>query len=239
MEENKLFSQLIKNEVYAKVDSSVSITGSAFIGGNTYFNSCNWKWIYTSNKVTINNIDYIFEDSDITGYDYMVKDVDLSNITSLVLNNLTWFIGTYKEVNTDFVNHLSNSEREKLPMIWLSFNPAPKSRQNHDPLSYIGETHTFTMFFCASANFQYFRTEDHLDTRVAALNSYVDAFIEAIKSNKSVFYTDEVFETEKYYYPKFGKIEDSQKKTGETIIDSQLSAIELNISVQALKKCEC
>lgn len=230
------FDKLVKEQIYQKIDRNIYNYKFDFINGFTYFKACDWKWMGIVDILYLDNgteeVAVTLEASDLPNWDYMIE-VNFPVVKSLKLQNLHWFTGTFKEANADFATR-DNDERNKLPMMWLSFTPTPKTIEK-DNLSVVGYEHTLTIFFCASAYFTDFLTENHMRTRIDYLSKYVDSFVSAIEKNKKYFQSDNGVENTRYYYPKFGNL----GANGGTIIDSQLSAIELKLTLKEKRSCEC
>lgn len=227
------FDTRLKQEVFNKIDLTINDVTYFFDGQDTHVKAKCWKWVGLTNILVFDGIPYDIVKSTNSLFDFMVLGVDLSLTVDLTVKNFTWFTGTYRETNTDFTN-MGNDERDKLPMIWLSFTPVPSSK-SADALSPIGYTHSFSMYFCASAYFRDFTTENHMRTRVDNLEIYVQEFIKTI--NQSYFYgSDDGVSHTIYRFPKFGNFNSDSSKS---IIDSQLSAIELSLELQEKKECYC
>lgn len=225
-----MFDNLLHTEVFDKVDLTLDVKVS-YLNSNSYLTSNYWGWMLLTGIVVVAGTEYTTVASDDSSYDYMIVGEDLSLETDFNLKNFHWFTGTYKETNTDF-SFQSNDERDKLPMVWLSFTPTPESTAQPDlsPISFIDK---FSMFFCASADFREFTTENHMRTRVDLIDIYISAFLDAIKKS-DCYQTVDGIDENKSYYPKFG---DFGSGDATSIIDSQLSAIEVRFTLKENKNC--
>ena len=227
------FDQKLKTEIFDKMDRRVKNIEVYFDGQDTYFRGECWKWLPLTMTLELNGALQMVDPSDLPSWDYMIAGEDWSHVTEIKLKQFTWFTGTYRETNTDFTS-MGNDESSKLPMVWLSFTPIPTSRLA-DVLSPIGYTHSFSMFFCASAYFREFTTENHMRTRVDNLEMYVHEFIKTIEHSQW-YETGSGLNHSILRYPKFGTFSGSNSTS---ILDSQLSAIELSLELPELKDCYC
>lgn len=226
--------ELIEKEVYNKVNRVVKVSSSITERGDTYINSCDFKWLEIVREVEIDGVSYRVEESTVEGYPYKVVNYE-GEIKEIKLKNFYLYEGTPTDV-TQVFQQKSNRTREKLPMMWLSFSPVPSIRSEYGTLEPYPHSLSFTLYFAGLTDYMKRRTRQHMSMVVSYLDEYVEAVVKAIEGNRAVF--SQEFSVDKRPFPIFGRL-DREGFTQNVLDDTNMSAIEVEIDVRTSQKCKC
>lgn len=243
----KNIDDIIHDEIHAKINTSIvveSITSPVLISGEWFqdVTFCNDKWLLLLDEFKNPNITFEITEKLPNGVYKVILPFESDGFTPIEIKrheefkiaNFFYFRGTQRGTNEEWVN-FSNDERDKLPMTWLSYSPRIRQSFKSDT-SQIEREADLRIFFAHGADFANDLTKDHINKNIIPLNQMVHAFIEAIKDNSCVFFSNEL-EYTTYEFPKFGI--DAGMGSIANILDSNLSAVELRLTLPINKGSHC
>jgi hypothetical protein len=227
-----VINDFVHSEIVNKINLKLKVS-SFLVGTDLYLNSCNWKWMQLTNKLNIDGIVYVVNESDNLAFDFMVNDfVGTTGVFKLL--NFHFYEGTAMDVTTVFQS-ISNIATEKLPMCWLAFNPLPIITRTNDKTQSHKIGIDCTVYLAGLTDYGTRRTKEHMSEVVKYLSFYSYAIESAMDWNPSI--GDEFTINEKQL-PIFGSL----GKGGfvQNILDeTNLSAIEMKMSFKTDKICYC
>jgi hypothetical protein len=228
-----VINNFIQTEIVEKIDLTLNVTYE-IIGATLYLNSCNWKWMQLTNKITIDGTVYEVVESDNIDYTYMVNDFEEDNVTKVSVLNFHFYEGTAIDVTTVFQT-ISNIATEKLPMVWLSFNPLPLIYTSSDRMLQYPTSIDCTVYLAGLTDYGIRHTKEHMSEVVNYLSYYVEEIDKVLDLNPVI---SQEYSVRQRQLPIFGSL----GKGGfiENVLDeTNLSAIELKLNFDTEKKCYC
>lgn len=230
--------QLIEENILNNIDTSINIDSfylnTSGIETILYLKSCNWKWIGIVRSIEINGVYWFWEKSDLSSYDYMVRNYQGTDPQQMKLKNFHMYEGTPIDV-TQVFEEIDNRTWEKLPMMWLSFYPLPVISGTIGGVETFPIDLSFTLYFAAETDYLNRHTKNHMREVISFIDSYVDEVLIVVEQNG--IFRDE-FTFKKRPLPIFGRLDREGFK--ENILDeTNLSAIELELNVSTYIQCKC
>lgn len=237
---------IVEQDIINKMDVSVKITSATLINDSYKITLCNQKYARIMSKLFQETIDVngdavtveweIALDSFDEDGSFLVTNSDpfytLKSGDVLRLPLPHYFRGTPLAVNGEW-RAFSPFEWDKLPMVWLA---QPTDEEWHSDENVLERTADITLFFLASANFRDDFTKDLRVKQVVPLMSMANLAIDHVK-NAPAFGKGLSYNTRDF--SKFGR--ETEKGIERNIIDSDLSAVRLRMSLPIYKNnsCDC
>lgn len=227
-------NELVKKEIYNKIDTSIKVSSSLIVGNDTHVNSCNFKWLELVKEVVIGGEKYKVKSSSIEGYSYVIVGYT-GVLNDIKLKNFYFYEGTAIDV-TQVFSQKTNFTWGKLPMMWLSFNPLPRITTENGTVNPYPRSIRLVIYLAGETDYANRHTEEHMQEVVAYLSEYSEAISKAIESNRAVFAQE--FTCTEMQMPIFGRL--GSDGFVENILDkTNMSAIEIELDVRTSIKCKC
>lgn len=224
---------IVEQEIVDKMNRNVTV--KSFVG-NT-LTVCTFKWARVGSIVE----DAFDNTYQITSVDYDNNLLEISPLgmysfsgTNLILNKPSFFVGTPLSTNREW-SQFDIDQRKKVPFVWMVEPTRERFKDLGDPISRESE---LRIVFLDSNDVEQWYTKDTHDNRLQALYNMVEEFIEAVRSNRLVFFSDDLEYTTKNF-TKFGK--ETTQGVETNIIDANLTGIDLQVTVKVKRdyKCNC
>lgn len=228
-----VINDFIHTEIVKRIDLRIKFA-SDIVNGVLYLRSCNWKWMQLTNKVNVDGVVYDVVVSDDLNYDFMIVGFLPSSVTDVDLLNFHYYEGTAIDVTTVF-STISNVATEKLPMVWLSFNPLPLISTSSDVTASHKIDVDCTIYLAGLTDYGVRHTKEHMEEVVKYLVFYKEEIAKVMNLN-DVF--NRKFSIAEKQLPIFGSIGKSGF-TANILDETNLSAIELKLAFKTEKKCYC
>jgi hypothetical protein len=234
----RLIKDIVHDEIVSKIDNKLKVkTAGAWdsVNETQVITVCNEKWLRL--------YDFLFNDSgtrlNVLSYNndgtITLTVTDATDAVSrgefVTINRPHFFHGTLYSTTEEW-EKFADHERDKLPFIWLVYHIDEDFKE---PQNAVERTSPLRLVFVHWSDWVGMTNEQRMDGFVKPLTAAVDEFIHAIDSNRAVFKERSGFRVKTM--PKFGI--DSANGTTNTVFNSTLCAIELNINLEIFKENNC
>lgn len=228
----KLQSDLANDVIQALDNNLVLIDVSAVVDSTQIVRVECSKWIKLFSTIIVNNLIYPVltynEDGTFT-ISLPVGFAVLNNLSQITIQRPIFLNGTFLNTKLEWAN-MSLQEKEKLPFIWL-VSPTTTTGGDTDATIDSAEWNLWLVHWSDWKKLN----ADRQDEAIRPLAFLKDEFIATIKRMTEVFPSYENFTSKDY--PKWGV--ENEKGIEKVMLDSTLSAIELNINVNFYRSyCE-
>lgn len=228
-----LITELIENEVLAKVDLNAKIKKSVQKPAAFHFTICGLDWLPLTWKIEIDGVKYDVKVSDDSSYQYMI-DVVLVAPSVFKFLKFHFFTGSPIDVTRQFSTK-SNVVSEKTPFVWLPLTSAPRLKVTGDRTKAFPYRYSnLRVFFLGSTYYDRWNDKQRMENVIRYIDDFATRFVQAMtlngKFNHNVDYD---------LLPLVKFANTSDKGFMENILDAtQLSAIELDLTFQTEIYCQ-
>lgn len=227
-------TDLVKNEIFDKVDLTVKLSKS-FQGEKAFYFSLSCEsWLSLLPIIKVDGGLYnVFKGAN--GYDWAIMLEDVPKKAKFELKNFHYFMGTATDVTEQFSTK-SNIVSEKTPFVWFPLSSDVRMKATSDRSKSFRYRYTnLRVFFLASSDYVNMNDPQRLDEVVKHIEPYVNRFIKVLDYNGlfSHLYTYEIMPL-----TRFANM-DKKGYLRNILDETQLSAIELRLSFNSELKCEC
>lgn len=232
----KLISDIIEQEIINKLDNQLRVESFSAVANNEQtVTFCDIKWLKLYEFVTVNNVKLIVKSITNNTVVFKITTQSINYSTLVLIQKPLFFNGTLSNTKYEWSKYLNdfgvNSERDKLPFIWL-VSPTDEITNGYDQ----GSTRTATckLWFVHWSDWNLLNI-DRQNEAIRPLYSLVNAFQQAIVKNGSMFKGFNQYTTRDF--PKFGV--ENTNGIEKQIFDSTLSAVEFDVNLEIFARyCE-
>jgi len=232
----RLISEIIEQEIINKLDNTLRVESfSQVANSEQVVTFCNVKWIKLYEFAYVNGVELQVKSIDGNEVTFTITSQSINYQTLVTIKKPLFFNGTLSNTKYEWSKYLNddgiNSERSKLPFIWL-VSPTDEITNGFEQ----GSTRTSQckLWFIHWSDWNLLNI-DRQDEAVKPLYALMDEFQRTILRNASFFKGFNSFTTRDF--PKFGT--ESQNGIEKQIFDSTLSAVEFDVNLEIFARyCE-
>lgn len=232
----KLISDIIEQEIINKLDNQLRVESFSAVANNEQtVTFCDIKWLKLYDFVYANNIKVDIQSIDGNTVVFAITTQSIDYQTLVLLQKPIFFNGTLSNTKYEWTKYLNddgiNSERDKLPFIWL-VSPTDEITNGYEQGSL--RTATCKLWFVHWSDWNLLNI-DRQNEAIRPLYALVNAFQQSIVRNASVFKGFNQYTTRDF--PKFGV--ENANGIEKQIFDSTLSAVEFDVNLEIFARyCE-
>lgn len=219
----RLISDIVEDEILDNIDSTLEVIAyEAPVNGVQLVKFCRDKWIKLSNKLLVSGSLTSVSGPDVNGfYSVEVSGSGIDFTTVVSLPPVKYFVGTLLNTTLEW-SRFSDSERDKLPFIWL----VKPTNEVFNEIGAVERRSDLVLWFVHWSDWTKLNA-DREEEAIRPLMELVEAFVAAVESNTAAFESYTNYTTKDF--PKFAT--ETPQGAENVIFGSTLSAVNMNISI--------